>query len=102
VCVDDATRLAYAELLADERGPSAAAFLERAVAWFKSMGIEPRRILSDNGACHRSNAHAEACRELGLRHSFTRPYRPQTNGRICVLGWGCRPIGRRGSPRPAV
>jgi transposase InsO family protein len=81
VCVDDATRLAYAEVLADERGPSAAAFLERAVAWFKSMGIEPRRILSDNGACYRSNAHAEACRELGLRHSFTRPYRPRTNGK---------------------
>jgi transposase InsO family protein len=81
VCVDDATRLAYAEVLADERGPTAAAFLERAVAWFKSMGIEPRRILSDNGACYRSNAHADACRELGLRHSFTRPYRPRTNGK---------------------
>jgi transposase InsO family protein len=81
VCVDDATRLAYAEVLADERGPSAAAFLARAVAWFKSMGIEPHRTLSDNGACYRSNAHADACRELGLRHSFTRPYRPRTNGK---------------------
>jgi transposase InsO family protein len=81
VCVDDATRLAYAEVMADERGPSAAAFLERAVAWFKSMGIEPRRILTDNGACYRSNAHADACRELDLRHSFTRPYRPRTNGK---------------------
>jgi transposase InsO family protein len=81
VCVDDATRLAYAEVLADERGPSAAAFLERAVAWFRSMGVEPRRVLSDNGACYRSNAHANACRQLGLRHSFTRPYRPRTNGK---------------------
>jgi transposase InsO family protein len=81
VCVDDATRLAYAEVLADERGPTAAAYLERAVAWFRSMGIEPRRILSDNGACYRSNAHADACRQLGLRHSFTRPYRPRTNGK---------------------
>jgi transposase InsO family protein len=81
VCVDDATRLAYAEVLADERGPTAAAFLGRAVAWFKSMGIEPRRILSDNGACYRSNAHADACRELGLHHSYTRPYRPRTNGK---------------------
>ena len=81
VCVDDATRLAYAEVLADERGPSAAAFLERAVAWFRSMGVEPRRVLSDNGACYRSGAHADACRRLGLRHSFTRPYRPRTNGK---------------------
>jgi transposase InsO family protein len=81
VCVDDATRLAYAEVLADERGPAAAAFLKRAVAWFRSMGIDPRRILTDNGACYRSNAHADACRELGLRHSFTRPYRPRTNGK---------------------
>jgi transposase InsO family protein len=81
VCVDDATRLAYAEVLADERGPTAAAFLERAVAWFRSMGIEPRRVLSDNGACYRSGAHAHACRQLRLRHSFTRPYRPRTNGK---------------------
>jgi transposase InsO family protein len=81
VCVDDATRLAYAEVLADERGPTAAAFLERAVAWFRSMGIEPQRLLSDNGACYRSKAHASTCRELGLRHSFTRPYRPRTNGK---------------------
>jgi transposase InsO family protein len=81
VCFDDATRLAYAEVLADERGPAAAAFLERAVACFRSMGIEPRRVLSDNGACYRSNAHADACHRLGLRHSFTRPYRPRTNGK---------------------
>jgi transposase InsO family protein len=81
VCVDDATRLAYAEVLADERGETAAGFLQRAVAWFKSMGIEPRRVLSDNGSCYRSRLHAAACRELGLRHSFTRPYRPRTNGK---------------------
>jgi transposase InsO family protein len=81
VCVDDATRLAYAEVLADERGPTAAAFLERAIGWFRSMGVEPHRILSDNGACYRSNAHADSCRQLGLRHSFTRPYRPRTNGK---------------------
>src|SRR5215210_7131661 len=81
VCVDDATRLAYAEVLADERGETAAGFLRRAVAWFRSMGIEPKRVLSDNGACYRSRLHAAACRELGLRHSFTRPYRPRTNGK---------------------
>ncbi len=81
VCIDDATRLAYAEVLADERGQSAAGFLARAVAWFQSMGIEPQRVLSDNGSCYRSRLHAAACRELGLRHSFTRPYRPRTNGK---------------------
>ena len=81
VCVDDATRLAYVEVLADERGPTAAGFLRRAVAWFKEMGITVERVLSDNGACYRSRAHAEACAELGMRHLFTRPYRPRTNGK---------------------
>jgi transposase InsO family protein len=82
VCVDDATRLAYAEVLGDERGPTAAGFLRRALAWFAGFGIEVERVLSDNGACYRSGAHAEACRELGIRrHIFTRPYRPRTNGK---------------------
>ena len=82
VCVDDATRLAYAEVLADERGPTAAGFLRRALAWFAGFGIVVERVLSDNGACYRSNAHALACRELGIRrHLFTRPYRPRTNGK---------------------
>jgi transposase InsO family protein len=81
VCVDDATRLAYAEVLTDERGATAAGFLARAVAWFESRGVKPQRVLSDNGACYRSTIHAAACRELGLRHSFTRPYRPRTNGK---------------------
>jgi transposase InsO family protein len=82
VAVDDATRLAYAEVLADERGATAAGFLRRAVAWFTSLGITVERILSDNGACYRSNAHAHARRELAIeRHLFTRPYRPRTNGK---------------------
>ena len=81
VCVDDATRLAYVEVLNDEKGPTAAGFLRRAAAWFASMGITVERVLSDNGACYRSGAHAEACRELGMRHLFTRPYRPRTNGK---------------------
>jgi transposase InsO family protein len=81
VCVDDATRLAYAEVLADERGESAAGFLRRAVAWFKSMGITVERVMSDNGACYRSTVHALTCRELGLKHLFTQPYRPRTNGK---------------------
>ncbi len=82
VAVDDATRLAYAEVLADERGPTAADFLHRAVAWFGSLGITVERILSDNGACYRSDAHATAREQLGIqRHLFTRPYRPRTNGK---------------------
>jgi transposase InsO family protein len=81
VCVDDATRLAYAEVLVDERAESAIAFLRRAVGWFSSMGITVERVMSDNGGCYRSSAHALACRELGLKHLFTQPYRPRTNGK---------------------
>ena len=81
VCVDDATRLAYVEVLPDEKGATAAGFLRRAVEWFKGMGIQVERVLSDNGSCYRSSLHAEACVELGMRHLFTRPYRPRTNGK---------------------
>ena len=81
VCVDDATRLAYVEVLADEKGETAAGFLRRAVRWFASMGVIVERVLSDNGACYRSFAHRRACEELGIRHLFTRPYRPRTNGK---------------------
>ena len=81
VSVDDATRLAYVEVLADETGETAAGFLQRAVAWFKSMGVTVERVMSDNGACYRSTVHACACRELGLRHLFTQSYRPRTNGK---------------------
>jgi transposase InsO family protein len=81
VAVDDATRLAYAEVLSDERGATAAAFLRRALAWFAGFGIVVERVLSDNGACYRSRLHALALAELGIRHLFTRPYRPRTNGK---------------------
>jgi transposase InsO family protein len=81
VCVDDATRLAYVEVLADERAVTAIGFLRRAVEWFASMGIAVERVMSDNGSCYRSHAHASACQELGLKHLFTRPYRPRTNGK---------------------
>ncbi len=81
VCVDDATRLAYAEVLADERGATAAGFLRRAIRWFRSLGVSVERVMSDNGPCYRSTVHAVACRELRLRHLFTQPYRPRTNGK---------------------
>ena len=75
VCVDDATRLAYVEVLPDEKGATAAAFLRRAVAWLRRMGITVERVLYDNGACYRSRAHAEACRELSMRHLANVLYR---------------------------
>ena len=93
VCVDDATRLAYVEVLSNEQGTTAAAFLRRAVAFYASHGITVQRVMSDNGACYRSTVHAVACRLLGLRHLRTRPYRPRTNGkaerfiRTMLGGW---------------
>jgi transposase InsO family protein len=93
VCVDDATRLAYVEVLADEQGATAAAFLRRAVACYRRHGIRVERVMSDNGACYRSTIHAFACRRLGLKHLRTQPYRPRTNGkaerfiRTLLGGW---------------
>jgi transposase InsO family protein len=93
VCVDDATRLAYVEVLADEQGATAAGFLRRAVAFYAAHGITVQRVMSDNGACYRSTIHAFACRLLGLKHLRTRPYRPRTNGkaerfiRTLLGGW---------------
>jgi transposase InsO family protein len=81
VCVDDATRLAYVEVLADERAATAVGFLERAVAWYRAHGMQVQGVMTDNGAGYRSSAHAEACRRLRLRHLTTRPYRPRTNGK---------------------
>jgi transposase InsO family protein len=81
VAIDDHSRLAYAEVLPDERGETATGFLRRAVRFFASHGVSVERVMSDNGACYRSVVHARACRELGLRHLRTRPCRPRTNGK---------------------
>ena len=81
VAVDDATRLAYVEVLDDETGASAVGFLRRAVAWFASRGVTVEQVLTDNGTAYRSVVHRDACRRLGLRHLRTRPYRPRTNGK---------------------
>jgi transposase InsO family protein len=81
VCVDDCTRLAYVEVLADERRDTVVAFLISAVGFFESHGIEVQRLMTDNGNGYRSHAHAAACRALGIRHLFTQPYRPKTNGK---------------------
>jgi len=93
VCVDDATRLAYAEMLPDEKGHTVAGFLRRAVAFYASHGITVERVMTDNGSGYRSILHALACRALSLRHLRTQPYRPRTNGkaerfiRTMLGGW---------------
>jgi transposase InsO family protein len=81
VCVDDATRLAYVEVLENEKAVTAVGFLRRAVAHFSDQGIRVERVMTDNGPCYRSTLHALACRALGLHHLRTRPYRPRTNGK---------------------
>jgi transposase InsO family protein len=81
VCVDDATRLAYVEVLADEKSTTAIAFLRRAIAFYRLHGIETEAVMTDNGSAYRSTLHALACRTLGIRHLRTRPYRPRTNGK---------------------
>ncbi len=81
IAVDDYSRLAYAEVLADEKAATAAAFLRRAVEHYRRYGIRVEGILTDNGSAYRGVVHALACRSLGIRHLRTRPYRPQTNGK---------------------
>ena len=81
VCVDDASRVAYTAILPDETAESAIEFLWFAVAWYALHGIKVERVLTDNGACYKSWKFRDACRELGIRHKRTRPYRPQTNGK---------------------
>jgi transposase InsO family protein len=93
IAIDDATRLAYAEVLADENAVTASAFLGRAIAFYERYGITVERVLTDNGSPYRSTVHALACRALGIRHLRTRPRRPQTNGkaerfiRTMLSGW---------------
>lgn len=81
VAIDDATRLTYAEVLPAEDAPAAAAFLQRTLAWFRRRGIRMRRLLTDNAMVYRAGVFAAVCRRWALRHRFTRPYRPQTNGK---------------------
>jgi transposase InsO family protein len=80
--IDDHSRLAYAEICADEKAITAIAVLQRAAAWFADHGVAVERVLSDNGSAYRSHAWREACAELGITPKRTRPYRPQTNGKI--------------------
>jgi transposase InsO family protein len=81
VAIDDRSRIAFSQIHPDEKGPSAAAHLRTAVAYYKRLGITVRQVLTDNGSGYRSKAFAAACAELGIRHRFTRPYTPRTNGK---------------------
>ena len=108
VAVDDATRLAYVEVLADEKATTAVGFLRRAITFFRRYGIRVERVLTDNGPCYRAIVHALACKSLGIRHLRTRPYRPRTNGkaerfiRTLIDGWAYGAVYRTSVDRTAA
>jgi hypothetical protein len=108
IAIDDCTRLAYAEVLADEKATTAIGFLARAIAFFERHGMTVEQLLTDNGSAYRSTIHAIACRALGIKHLRTRPRRPQTNGkaerfiRTMLAGWAYGAINRNSSDRTAA
>ena len=108
IAIDDCTRLAYAEVLPDEKASTAIAFLRRAVAFYHRHGIVIERLLTDNGSAYRSAIHHLACRALGIRHLRTRPRRPQTNGkaerfiRTMLAGWAYGALYRNSTERTAA
>ena len=108
VAVDDATRLAYVEVLPDEKALTAVGFLRRAIKHFQRYGITVERVITDNGSPYLSTAHTIACRTLGIRHLRTRPYRPQTNGkaerfiRTMLNGWAYGAIYASSTERTAA
>ncbi len=108
VCVDDATRLAYVEVLADEKATTAVAFLRRAIHFYRRHGVAVERVMTDNGSAYVSAVHGLACRALRIRHLKTRPYRPQTNGkaerfiRTMLGGWAYGAIYRSSAERTAA
>jgi transposase InsO family protein len=108
IAVDDYSRLAYAEVLSDEKAQTAIGFLRRAIAFFRRYGVVVERVLTDNGSAYRSAIHALACRALGIKHLRTRPHRPQTNGkaerfiRTLLAGWAYGAIYRSSSERRAA
>jgi len=108
IAIDDATRLAYVEVLADEKATTAIGFLARAVEHYATYGITVQALITDNGSAYRSTIHAIACRALGIRHLRTRPYRPQTNGkaerfiRTLLGGWAYGAIYANSTQRTAA
>jgi transposase InsO family protein len=108
IAVDDYSRLAYAEVLPDEKASTAARFLVRALRFFRRYGIQVERVITDNGSAYRAAVHAVACRRLGVKHLRTRAYRPQTNGkaerfiRTLLGGWAYGAIYRSSHERTAA
>jgi len=108
IAIDDATRLAYAEVLPDEKATTAIGFLRRAVAFYERHGMTVQELITDNGSPYRSAVHALACRLLGIRHLRTRPRRPQTNGkaerfiRTMLAGWAYGAIYATSAERTAA
>ena len=105
VAIDDATRLVYVEVLADEKAITAVGFLRRTVAHFAAYGIQVERLMTDNGSAYRATIHALACKALAIKHLRTRPYRPRTNGkaerfiRTMLAGWAYGAIYRNSDER---
>jgi len=81
VCIDDASRIAFSQVMKDEKKECAVAFLKAAVAYYASLGVKIERVMTDNGSCYRSKAFARTCKMLGLKHICTKPYTPKTNGK---------------------
>lgn len=108
IAIDDCTRLAYAEVLPDQRTSTVIGFLARAIAFYARYGITVQQLLTDNGGAYRSTIHTIACRTLGIRHLRTRAYRPQTNGkaerfiRTLTAGWAYGAIYRTSAERTAA
>jgi transposase InsO family protein len=105
IAIDDCTRLAFAEVLPDQKATTATGFLKRAVAFYRRYGITVEQLLTDNGSAYVSIVHAIACRALAIKHTHTRPYRPQTNGkaerfiRTMLTGWAYGAIYRNSTER---
>jgi transposase InsO family protein len=108
IAIDDATRLAYVEVLSDEKASTAVGFLRRALQHFASYAITVQQLITDNGSAYRSTVHAIACRTLHIRHLRTRPYRPQTNAkaerfiRTLLGGWAYGAIYASSTQRTAA
>jgi transposase InsO family protein len=107
VAIDDHSRASYVQLYANERKDSVVDFLKATVAHYKALGVTIKRLLTDNGSAYRSRLFAQTCQALGIKHTFTRPYRPQTNGKAerfiqtCLREWAYGRIWANSAERTA-